>query len=112
DHAHVIATPSDDITFADWAEANLPEGLRGPEDDIGDGIPNLLKFAMGLDPMAPNRNDLPVVSPMTESGEEYLSLTFQRFNGAADISIAVEVSGNLTDWTQLANEIEIIEYRD
>ncbi len=113
DHAHVIAAPSTGLTFAAWAEANLPEGLRGPDDDAaGDGIENLVKFALGLDPLAPNRADLPVVSTTEENGNDYLSLTFQRFNNAADVEIAVEVSENLVDWTPLANEVEIIEQRD
>jgi hypothetical protein len=44
------------ITFTEWVDAQeIPEGLRGELDcPADDGIPNLTKYACGLDPMTPS----------------------------------------------------------
>ncbi len=60
-----------------------PEGLRGPGDEpAGDGIPNLMKYALGLPPMTPGTGHLPVqeVRSLEVDGveAEYLTLAFTR----------------------------------
>src|SRR5690625_3819336 len=100
----------DGITFADWAAANLPEGLRGPEDDAaGDGIPNLVKFALGLDPLTPSRDGLPRTEIVSDNGEARLAIIGQIFNDAADVTVEPQVSNDLISWDPLEAEPEIIE---
>ncbi len=60
-------------------------------DPSGDGLPNLVKYALGLDPTQPNLADRPALS----SANGILSLTFTRRRDAADITYAVEGTSDL-----------------
>jgi hypothetical protein len=66
----------------------------------GDGVPNLIKYALGLDPFTPAAgSELPAESIVTDSGQRYLALTVNRTAQATDITYIVEVSGDLMTWT-------------
>jgi hypothetical protein len=60
----------------------------------GDGLPNLLKYALGLDPLIPATNP---VSYDVETG--YLRLLAPLNPNATDITCSVQVSRNLVNWT-------------
>lgn len=60
-------------------------------DAAGDGLPNLLKYALGLSPAEPSFTGRPTHS--TDTG--LLKLTFTRRKSATDINYVVETSGNL-----------------
>jgi hypothetical protein len=65
----------------------------------GDGIPNLVKYALGLNPLTvAATNQLPIGSLQTNAGFEYLTLTVNRAAAEPDVSYVVEVSGDLTNW--------------
>jgi hypothetical protein len=66
----------------------------------GDGVPNLIKYALGLDPdtMA-TAAQLPAGSLETDNGQSYLTLTVNRTAEAPDINYVVEVSSDLQNWT-------------
>lgn len=65
----------------------------------GDGIPNLIKYALGLNPSTPaSKSQLPVESILPVSGQSYLALTVNRTAQATDITYLVEVSSNLVTW--------------
>jgi hypothetical protein len=75
-------------TAADSAVSNL------------DGLPNLVEYALGGIPTVANSAIRPSVGTVTNGGANYLTLTFtpQR----ADITYAIEVSGNLSGaWTSI-----------
>ena len=63
----------------------------------GDGIDNLLKYALGLNPLASE------VNPATQTiGNGYLTLTVPKNPNATDITYTVEVTSDLTNptsWT-------------
>jgi len=88
--------------FALWIGAYPEVGaLDGPGDDAeGDGIPNLIEYALGGDPTRADRTILPVVDTTTASGEVYLRMTFRRDRGEVDY--AVKCSDVLTTWTVIA----------
>ncbi len=111
DYATARSSDTDEgVTFADWAAAHLPEGLRGPGDDAaGDGVPNIVKFVLGLDPLTPDRGGLPTVAIVSDGGETRLSLTSRLFLNAIDVDIAVEASSDLVAWTSIDVEPELIE---
>jgi hypothetical protein len=67
-------------------------------DPAGDGISNLMKYALGLNANAPANSGLPAVSTMSVSGSNYLALTFQRATSATDVSCTVQVSSDLATW--------------
>lgn len=62
---------------------------------LGDGVSNLLKYALGLDPHAPTTNGLPVME--TPGGS--LTLTYTRMLAATDLLYQVEWSSDLDTWT-------------
>lgn len=65
----------------------------------GDGVPNLLKYALGLDPraVAPQGGGLRAEVVATMNGLR-LRLVYDRAVEATDVDVAVEVSANLADW--------------
>jgi hypothetical protein len=66
----------------------------------GDGVPNLIKYALGLDPYTPaSASQLPTGSIQPDSGQSYLTLTANPVAQAPDVTYAVEVSGDLQTWT-------------
>jgi hypothetical protein len=64
----------------------------------GDGISNLMKYTLGLNPNATANSGLPTLSTVSVTGSNYLTLTFQRSTSATDVSCTVQVSGNLATW--------------
>jgi hypothetical protein len=66
----------------------------------GDGVPNLIKYALGLDPYTPAvPSQLPTGSIQPDSGQSYLTLTVNTVAQEPDVAYAVEVSGDLQSWT-------------
>lgn len=66
----------------------------------GDGVANLVKYALGLDPYTPAAtSQLPSGSIQPDSGQSYLTLNANRVALAPDVTYAVEVSGDLRSWT-------------
>ena len=94
-------------TFSDWAARfDLPEGQDGLLDNpVGDGIENALKFALGMDPREPSREDLPVESIEEVDGERYLTLAFDRPENLSGVSYHVDASSDLRDWPDSAIEL-------
>jgi endonuclease G len=67
-----------------------------------DGMPNLLKYAYGLDPLVPT-ND-PMVADITTG---YLRITLPKNPNAIDVSFQVHVTGDLTQpWTTNGTSID------
>lgn len=69
----------------------------------GDSLPNLVKYALGLDPHTTETADHPVITLTNISGSNYLTLTYTRPNPApTDVIYKVEVSANGTTWTSVS----------
>ena len=100
------ATGTGAATFAAWqsqvftaAELNNPT-ISGPNAaPAGDGIPNLLKYALGLAPKSNGTSGLPTVSTVSVGGQKYLTLTYTRVLAATTLSYIVETSSDLSAWT-------------
>ncbi len=60
----------------------------------GDGIPNLTKYAFGMNPLVPGVNP---VTMSTDTG--YLSLRVPLYPYATDVSCTVQFSSDLVNWT-------------
>lgn len=92
-------------TLATWQSAYFSAGelgnpaISGPLGDAtGAGIPNLIKYALGIPPKQPGVAGLPVGSVQQEADtSKYLRLTYTRDVSAA-VTFTVEVSGNLINW--------------
>jgi hypothetical protein len=103
------ATQNFDITIANtYSFWTSQEGLSGnqalPTTVVSpDGITNLMKYALGLNPFTiynPGSAGLPYVQIQKFSGTPYLTLTF---NGiATDVTYAVQATSNLSSgWTTI-----------
>jgi hypothetical protein len=86
--------------FAEWiAQQGVPANQRGPQDDPdGDGIPNLLEYALGGNAGIPGVDVLPVAGFESIDGNTYLSLAVSRNESAQGVDLVVEVSGDLLTW--------------
>ncbi len=112
----------DTTRFAGWRAAYFDEeeradpSISGAEaDPDGDGIPNLLEFALGLDPRTPDTGALPVpqVRPADgQGGEEYLTLEFSHPAGLSEIEYEVRLSSDLADWSESAVLVETADNGD
>jgi hypothetical protein len=68
-------------------------------DPAGDGVPNLIKYALGLNPnTAITTGELPTGSIESDGGQNYLALTVNRTATAPDVTYNVEVSSDLLTW--------------
>ena len=98
-------------TFAQWQAANfnaqqIAAGLAADNaSPSGDGVSNLLKYALGLDPNIPVGGSALV--NVTRKASNALQLTFTRDAGEKDIDYVVEATGDLSaiatnGWTTMA----------
>ncbi len=95
----ILDRPVDDWRHAYFAgNANNPAMAGDTADPEGDGLVNLMEYALGLDPTVASLVNTPVAA--TES--DHLTLTFRRRKVAPDIAYAVEVTGDVNSgWTTL-----------
>jgi alpha-N-arabinofuranosidase len=92
-------------TFAAWqgqyftqAELGDPT-ISGPTADPDhDGIPNLMEYALGLDPKTSSPAGLPVLGQQTVGAKNYLTLTFSKPRTISDVQYTVQVSADLVTW--------------
>jgi hypothetical protein len=75
--------------------SNVGAGANGAS-PAGDGVPNLIKYALGLNPTnAAAAAQLPSGSIQSSGGTNYLTLTVNRAAEPPDVTDIVEVSSNL-----------------
>ena len=89
------------FTTAELEDASVSGAMADPE---GDGLANLLEYAMMLDP---HRYDVPPVAPtvVEESGIAYHAVVFRRRVPNPQIDYAPEVSTDLADWRSTAADM-------
>ncbi|MEW6158275.1 MAG: Ig-like domain-containing protein, partial [Verrucomicrobiota bacterium] len=97
--------------FEQWKMSNFSSleltnpGLSGDSSDPdGDGVKNLLEYALGLDPRKKDG-----LLPKAEVREGRLTLSFARSKSANDVSLIVEASPDLMEWSATPDWIEISE---
>jgi hypothetical protein len=76
-------------------------GAFAAEDPGSYGIPNLLRYAYGLDPIAPDKSRLP--QPTLRNG--YLTLDLWQRPDSTDLNYSVEVSKDLSSWNSSTNSL-------
>ena len=76
-----------------WAAAHGVTNLTSDED--GDGLNDLMEYALGLDPKIAARS--PALRAWLE--DNYLHVEFRRQSGATDLRAVVEFSSDLITWT-------------
>lgn len=93
---------------------SLPEWLARPEVPVaqrtamsspaGDGVTNLVKFALGVPPMANASGALPVPT----QGAQEMALEFTLNPQAQGLVLSLEVSDDLKTWTSVPRIIELL----
>lgn len=98
-NTHAIAF---DTTFASWRKLKFTtteqanSAVSGTTAVYGqDGVPNLVKYALGIEPKTNTTTGLP---SMSVSGSDWV-FTYTRPTRLTDVSYAVEVSSDLVNWT-------------
>lgn len=91
--------------FSSWQDANFTAGellnpnISGPLGDAtGAGIPNLIKYALGIPPKQPGNAGLPTGDVEDYGASDYLTLVYTRDKSVQGITLTVEVSGDLGIW--------------
>lgn len=103
-------------SFEDWRvrqftpEQLANENTQGPMSFANDGISNLAKYALGLDPHGPARCNVFSVTPGPGDGAVWWR--YERLAGVADVHYAMEATSNFSSWSlvqPLAEQVGILE---
>ena len=86
-------------TYFTAAELNNPAISGSNAAPAGDGISNLTKYALGLNPKSDGSGGLPTISLTPVGSSKYLTLTYNKSLGASDVTYTVEVSSDLQTWS-------------
>jgi hypothetical protein len=104
-------------TFAIWqslyfgVNANSPNVSGALANPSGNGLPNLLQYAIGSNPLADTPTaPLPTVAPALSStdGKWYLALTATLDATASGITVGGEVSADLQTWNSDPNDLRVV----
>ncbi|YCM45453.1 lamin tail domain-containing protein [Verrucomicrobiaceae bacterium 227] len=101
----VGGSPGDDdqLDFETWAVSfGLVPGSLPTDDPDGDGLNNLLEYALASDPLKRSPGDGPVglTGALVVNGVagNYAGLSFKRPSGVIDLQYVVEISTDLDSW--------------
>ena len=95
--------------FQTWETNEFPGQTTDPtvvgemSDPNHNGVPNLLEYAFNSNPLQPGTEPLPVLSTVQVNGLEYLALTFTERNDDPNLIYTVQVTGDLTQQTDVWN---------
>ena len=112
--------------FEQWQLGKFPQEAGNPSTEptlwgaeanpSGDGTTNLLKYALGLEPLTSSASQLPQAEINLQG---YLQISIPRNPNANDITFLVEVSGELTTWQSgeshtviVSNDSSLLVIRD
>jgi len=101
--ATLVIEPPATVSFERWAEFNELDGTDLLADPDGDGLPNLMEYALGTDPLEPGNpiqvNIEPDLHPTQPT--DRLTLRFNRPIGLPDVSYHIWATSNLIDWEEV-----------
>lgn len=117
-----VAPTADGWRYVNFGTTEITEGTGDLDTPLGDGIPNIIKYAMGLkaydsnwNPVTLSPTDMPYVHQQTVNGTSYLTCSFAHNKSATDLVIKVEVTDDPKGtWTQLdpflaANQVSVTD---
>jgi len=86
---------SSNFTAAELTNPAISGALANP---AGDGIPNLMAYAFGINPKVATASGLPVSTIQNLGGTNYLVISYNEVLYDTDISYTVQVSSDLITW--------------
>ncbi len=96
--------------FASWQLQHFGEnpGASGSHaaDPDADGLPNLLEYALGLDPRAPDPAGI-VAQLAQVNGQPHLRISVARDPAASDVELSAELSDGMSGWSAADAVVEI-----
>ena len=97
-----FALTAEGFTWAEWRATWFGEDPAGAPNAApgADGLPNLVKFALGWTPSQVATAPVPLW--VEEAGNRFLALRFTLDSAANDVAVAVEGSSDLAQWATLA----------
>ena len=99
-----------------YAGIDLTDPTQALADLDGDGVPNLVEYALGTNPRSPDDAQAGMMTFLDKSaGGPYLSLTFKRRkdNSALPIQYIPEVSGDGQTWSSVnLLQVSVVPYDD
>ena len=98
--------PIDEWRFDKFAAAAVNAAAGDLADWEGDGIRNILEYALNLEPLSPDANAQPPVT--IEDG--YLTLSYVPKSWATDLTYIVEASTDLVNWS--ATDVESVDVEE
>ena len=105
--------------FEQWQATNWPPAtpraiIGASADPDGDGIPNLVEYALGLNPTVASRAGLPTASIVEANGQAYGALTYTRMKSATDALVEAVAANavNGTSWQPLATIHSLVDLGD
>lgn len=121
DHLPVVAdytvaslTPYGTWQSAHFTSAELANSAVSGDnaDPDGDGVVNLLEYALNLNPRSAGVAGLPAVGTTTVGGSRYLTLAYTRVIAATDITYVPQVSGDLIAWSSAVTTVSVTNNAD
>ncbi len=109
DTADPLISPSSSWRFYQFGTTASTQDTDWMADPDGDGVPNLLEYALGGDPHSPNT--IPQLeSGLTDiNGQTYWTVQIDRNPAAHDIRFDFETSVDLIDWFGGSEHLQILE---
>ena len=97
---YTVATPYNTWQLQHFSKAQLANAAVSGDlaDPDGDGIANLMEYALNLDPQTAQSTGLPTVGQTIIGGGQYLTLTYTQVIAATGITYLPQVSGDLNTW--------------
>ena len=92
--APAVASPAP-TTFARWAGVHLGAVPGAREDTDKDGVPDLVEYALGMDPNVASQVGLPISAVETIGDTEYLTLSYRKDITKTDIVYEVQTATGL-----------------
>ena len=100
--------------FTDWSAVHFAVGdpsAAATADPDGDGIPNLVEYALSRDPWIADTTPPLVVSTVSIGGKPHLTVAYDRLTRTPDIRCVVEVSDDLVHWdSSVTTAVDIVPH--